>query len=64
MVKYITNPMEKRLGAPTPCPKCGGMNPSGFYDVERCVWCGKYGIMRGITSLDLKNVKKSTMGPK
>ena len=34
----------KKLGAPVKCPKCGGSNPSGFNDPDRCRWCGKYKI--------------------
>ena len=34
----------KKLGAPVKCPKCGGLNPSGFHDPARCRWCGKYKI--------------------
>jgi len=31
----------KKLGAPAKCPKCGGLNPSGFHDTDDCRWCGK-----------------------
>ena len=34
--------LNMRLGAPQKCPRCGGMNPSGFHNVEDCRWCGKY----------------------
>lgn len=31
----------KKLGGPVKCPKCGGLNPSGFYNPDCCRWCGK-----------------------
>jgi len=42
------NLKERKLGAPVPCPRCGRPNPSGFYNVEDCRWCGKFGIDKGL----------------
>ena len=34
----------KKLGGPVKCPICGGSNPSGFNDPDRCRWCGKHKV--------------------